>query len=161
MLFDICIATLLFLATASCWVLARKMYRFKEVTTTLTPSINQVSGYVNQVSKQMETFKNISDQQKQFFTHSMPKAQALQDDLQTLLEHCEKIATRLDHIIDQATGVEKNLGDMMGSASIRHVGSSPSLYGSKKPQPHASPISQASPPPPIFTPCHHQPTSPN
>ena len=70
MLFDICIATLLFLATASCWVLARKMYRFKEVTTTLTPSINQVSGYVNQVSKQMETFKNISDQQKQFFTHT-------------------------------------------------------------------------------------------
>jgi hypothetical protein len=128
MLFDVCIAILLFLATTTCWILARKIYRFKEVTSAITPNIHQVSGYVNQISKQIETFKNVSDQQKQFFTKNMPKAQALEDDLQTLLEHCEKIATRLDHLIDQATSVEKNLQDILISHVSRPTNNTKPFY---------------------------------
>ncbi len=81
----------------------------KQMGAQLTPFIRSFSSYLTQISQNIDKLKETTETGRKELSEQIPQAMSLKDDFDILLEHSDKIARRLDQIIEKAQQVEKHL----------------------------------------------------
>jgi hypothetical protein len=116
LLLDGLMLILLFMAILFCWRLNKRLQGMRQMGAQMAPFMKNFSGYVSQISQNINTLKHAAEISQKDLGESIPKALALKDDFDILLEHSEKIAARLDQIIEKAQLIEKNLEQTVQTA---------------------------------------------
>jgi hypothetical protein len=109
LLLDAFMLVLLFMAILFCWRLNKRLQGMRQMGAQMAPFMKNFSGYVNQISKDIETLKETAEISHKDLSEKIPQALSLKDDFDILLEHSEKIAARLDQIIEKAQIAEQHL----------------------------------------------------
>ena len=121
-LLDGFMVTLLFMAIIFCWRLNNRLMGMKQMGAQLTPFVRNFSSYLTQISQSIDKLKETADVGQKGLTEQIPQAMALKDDFDILLEHSDKIAKRLDQIIEKAQQTEKLLQQAVQMASRGNPG---------------------------------------
>ncbi|MCX7338817.1 MAG: hypothetical protein NTX76_06035 [Alphaproteobacteria bacterium] len=100
---------LLLMAIVFCWRLNKRLQGMKQIGGDLQPFLRHFSTYIGKISQQIDTLREAADQGHNGLSEKIPRAASLKDDLDILLEHSEKISTRLDILIGKAQQIEKRL----------------------------------------------------
>ncbi|MHA1558744.1 MAG: hypothetical protein ACTSXG_02925 [Alphaproteobacteria bacterium] len=92
-----------------CWYLSRRLKHIHRIKTQLEPLFQQFSEHIDQISDRVEQLAVVTKEGRKELEVKIPQALSLKDDFEILLEHSNKIAKRLDKIIEKAQLVETNL----------------------------------------------------
>ncbi len=125
-LLDGFMVTLLFMAIIFCWRLNKRLMGMKQMGTQLTPFIRNFSSYLTQITQSIDKLKETSEIGHKGLSEQIPQALSLKDDFDILLEHSDKIAKRLDQVIEKAQQTEKLLQQTLQMATRSHPGAFPS-----------------------------------
>ncbi len=109
MLFDIFMASLLGMAIIFCWRLNIRLQSMRKMGADLSPFMKNLAGYLQQISGTIDKLKYIADTSHRGLNEQIPAATALKDDFDILLEHSEKMARRLDEVIEKAQQMDRQL----------------------------------------------------
>jgi hypothetical protein len=109
MLFDIFIASLLGMAIIFCWRLNVRLQSMRKMGADLSPFMKNLASYLHHISGTIDKLKYIADTSHRGLNEQIPAATALKDDFDILLEHSEKMARRLDEVIENAQQMDRQL----------------------------------------------------
>lgn len=121
-LLDGFMVTLLFMAIIFCWRLNKRLMGMKQMGAQLTPFVRNFSSYLTQISQSIDKLKETADVGHKGLSEQIPQAMSLKDDFDILLEHSDKIAKRLDQIIEKAQQTEKLLQQAVQAATRGNPG---------------------------------------
>ena len=107
--FDVLIAVLLVMAIVFCLRLNGRLKSMRQMGAELTPFMKNMSGYLGQISQSIDKLKQVADLGNQGLNEHIPVAINLKDDFDLLLEHSDKMARRLDEVIEKAREMEQRL----------------------------------------------------
>ena len=117
LLLDGFMLVLLFMAIVFCWRLNKRLQNMRQMGAQMAPFMKSFSGYVNQISQDIETLRQTAEVSHKDLGEKIPQALSLKDDFDILLEHSEKIAARLDQIIEKAQLTEQHLQQTVQTAT--------------------------------------------
>ena len=91
------------------WRTSAKMQTIKNE---MKPVTRQLGTYLTTIGDHLKQFKAVTESNKQTLSKQVPEAQALREDFEAMLDHGNRLAERLDKLLDQAYSVEKDLRNM-------------------------------------------------
>lgn len=106
---DVSITLFLLVSIFLCTRLTLRLRNMKKISSEISPFIKRFAEYVNKTEKSVDHFKKATEEGSKILNEKIPQALSLKSDFEVLLEHCEKIADRLDKIIKNVEVVESNL----------------------------------------------------
>ncbi len=109
MLFDIFMASLLGMAIIFCWRLNVRLQSMRKMGADLSPFMKNLANYLHHISGTIDKMKYIADTSHRGLNEQIPAATALKDDFDILLEHSDKMARRLDEVIEKAQQMDRQL----------------------------------------------------
>ncbi len=110
---DLLIISLLIMAIIFCIKLNKRLKTMREMGEDLSPFMKNLSLYLQNISSSIDKLKTVADISEKGLNHSLPAAKALKDDFDILLEHADKIAARLDDVIEKARAMDHQLHHTM------------------------------------------------
>lgn len=110
------------MAIIFCWRLNKRLMGMKQMGAQLTPFIRNFSSYLTQISQSIDKLKETADVGHKSLSEQIPQAMSLKDDFDILLEHSDKIAKRLDQVIEKAQQTEKLLQQAVQMATRGNPG---------------------------------------
>lgn len=113
------IVSLLIMAILFCWRLNRRLQHMREMSEDLSPFMKNLAIYVTNISTSIDKLKQVAQIGEQSLSTHIPKATLLKDDFDILLEHSEKIANRLDEVIEKARQMDHQLHHTLQIAIAR------------------------------------------
>lgn len=120
-IFDLFLVSLLFIAIVFCFKLNARLKSMRQMGEELSPFMKNVAGYIGQISQTIDRLKAISDTSNQGLNDQIPLAVNLKDDLDILLEYSDKMAKRLDEVIDKARSIDVKLQETLRLAEVAVV----------------------------------------
>lgn len=112
LILEIVLCAVLLTAIVFFWRVSQRLDSVQKIGGTLSPFLKMMSQFVQNISQSLRELKNIVAMNEDTLTEKIPKATELRDDLEVLLEHGEKLAKRLDHILGEAQHVERSLKEI-------------------------------------------------
>ncbi|MES2252318.1 MAG: hypothetical protein V4482_01365 [Pseudomonadota bacterium] len=107
--FDVIMVGLLLAAIVFCLKLSGRLKTMRDLGAELSPFMKNMSGYLGQISNSIDTLKKVADLGNQGLNEHIPVAINLKEDFDLLLEHSDKMAKRLDEIIEKAREMDQRL----------------------------------------------------
>lgn len=77
-----------------------KLQNLRKMEGEVGPVLQHFSVMMNQITQKVERLKQSTEELHGKISQQLPKAQVLRDDLHYLMEHGERLAKKLDHIIE-------------------------------------------------------------
>jgi len=107
--FDIIMIGLLLAAILFGLKLSGRLKTMRDLGAELSPFMKNMSGYLGQISNSIDALKKVADLGNQGLNEHIPVAINLKEDFDLLLEHSDKMAKRLDEIIEKAREMDQRL----------------------------------------------------
>lgn len=111
--FDVFLAALLVAAIVFCWRLNGRIKSMRQMGAELSPFMKNMTSYLNQISQSIDKLKQVADLGNQGLNEHIPVAINLKDDFDILLEYSDKMARRLDEVIEKAREMDQQLQKTM------------------------------------------------
>jgi hypothetical protein len=115
-LFDIILVALLVVGILFCYQLNSRLKNIRHMGEELSPFMKNVSGYIGHISGAIDKLKGLTDSNAQSLQEKIPEVLNLKDDFDILLEYGERMANRLDEIIEKARSVDTRLKETLDAA---------------------------------------------
>jgi hypothetical protein len=131
--FDVLMAGLLVAAIIFCWRLNGRLKTMRQMGAELSPFMKNMTNYLGQISQSIDKLKQVADLGNQGLNEHIPVAISLKDDFDILLEYSDKMARRLDEVIEKAREIDQQLQKTMHIAEAARANdrrSEPSLQRS-------------------------------
>lgn len=126
------------------WRTSAKMHNIKNE---MKPVTRQLGSYLNTIGQHVQQLRETTENNRKVLTEQLPQAKALRDDFEVFLDHGQRLADRLDALLEQAYAVERNLREAntaIGKASSKYQ--APIMRSDINP--YAAVMQQTPPPPP-------------
>jgi hypothetical protein len=107
--FDIIMVGLLVAAIIFCWRLNGRLKTMRQMGAELSPFMKNMTNYLSQISQSIDKLKQVADLGNHGLNEHIPVAISLKDDFDILLEYSDKMARRLDEVIEKAREVDQRL----------------------------------------------------
>jgi hypothetical protein len=107
--FDGTLVGLLIVAIIFCWRLNTRLQAMRQMGTELSPFMKSMSGCLGQISQSIDKLKQVADLGNQGLNENIPVAINLKDDFDLLLDYSDKMARRLDEVIERAREMDQQL----------------------------------------------------
>ncbi|MDP4725472.1 MAG: hypothetical protein NWS47_04205 [Alphaproteobacteria bacterium] len=107
--FDLLLAGLLVAAIVFCWRLNGRLKTMRQMGAELSPFMKNMTSYLGQISQSIDKLKQVADLGNQGLNEHIPVAISLKDDFDILLEYSDKMARRLDEVIEKAREIDQRL----------------------------------------------------
>ena len=120
MIIEIGIVSLLVIALGFCWRIHKRLMAFRNVQSQIEPSYEKFTGLLGQINKYIEVLKITSDNTSENLQKHIPQGKVLKDDLDILIDHSNRVAKRLDSLIDQAIQAETQLKKTVNITQLRY-----------------------------------------
>jgi hypothetical protein len=114
---DIFMISLLFMAIIFCWRLNVRLKHMRTMGEDLSPFMRNLSVYLGNISTTIDKLRQVAEIGDSSLNEKIPTAMALKEDFDILLEHSEKMAQRLDEVIDKARQMDRQLHHTLQLAS--------------------------------------------
>ena len=119
--FDVVMIGLLVAAIIFCWRLNARLKTMRQMGVELSPFMKNMANYLGQISQSIDKLKQVADLGNQGLNEHIPVAISLKDDFDILLEYSEKMARRLDEVIEKAREIDQRLQQTMHIAETTRV----------------------------------------
>ncbi|MES2608248.1 MAG: DUF6468 domain-containing protein [Pseudomonadota bacterium] len=121
LLFDVMMVGLLIAAIIFCWRLNGRLKTMRQMGAELSPFIKNMTNYLGQISQSIDKLKQVADLGNQGLNKHIPVAISLKDDFDILLEYSDKMARRLDEVIEKAREIDQRLQQTIHIADTARV----------------------------------------
>lgn len=111
--FDVLMAGLLVAAIIFCWRLNGRLKTMRQMGAELSPFMKNMTNCLGQISQSIDKLKQVADLGNQGLNEHIPIAISLKDDFDILLEYSDKMARRLDEVIEKAREIDQQLQKTM------------------------------------------------
>lgn len=110
---DVLVVALLMMAILFCWRLNGRIQNMKQVGQEFKPFIKNLSSYLTQITGQIDKLREATDISHKTLGQQLPKGMRLKDDFDVIFDHGEKLAQRLDSVLEKAYRVERQLNEIL------------------------------------------------
>ena len=107
--FDGTLVGLLIIAIIFCWRLNIRLKAMRQMGTELSPFMKSMSACLGQISQSIDKLKHVADLGNHGLNENIPVAINLKDDFDLLLDYSDKMARRLDEVIERAREMDQQL----------------------------------------------------
>lgn len=111
-LLDTAMILLLGMAIIFCWRLNGRMNSMKIMGRDILPAVEKLSGFITGITDQIDVLRAQSRKTQSMLSNDIPKAKALKEDLDVVLEYSENSSRNLETLIEQAKKTEIELREI-------------------------------------------------
>jgi hypothetical protein len=110
---DSLVVMLLIMAIVFCWRLNGRVQNMKQVGQEFKPFVKNLSSYLSQITGQIDKLRETTEVSHKTLGQQLPQGMRLKDDFDVMLDHGEKLAQRLDDVLEKAYRVERQLNEIL------------------------------------------------